>query len=191
MASATRKAAPRGQGTLRLIPGHLGVPADVLEYLRERPEAVEAIRQQMRAEGDRVCGPADLYALVAPFLQGRDTEHLVVVALDARGRPVATETIGIGSDGFTIVCSRTILRWALAQPGVQSIALAHNHPSGDPSPSSQDRNVTRLVHQAGRQVGIRLVEHLIVGGVRWTSLAEEGVIPMEYPERVRPGSRGR
>ena len=119
---------------------------------------------------------SDLYATVAPLLLGRETEALVVVAVNRRLSIVSAEVLTTGNDGFTIVCPKQIFRWALTRKRpVHAIALAHNHPSGDKTPSSQDYEVTRRVKAAGRVLGIELLDHLVVGGpMEYTSMQEAG-----------------
>jgi DNA repair protein RadC len=113
---------------------------------------------------ETVTTPEALYYVVRPHLIGLDHERLIVVALDRRSRVLAVETMTTGSDGFCIVDTRQIFRWALKQGrcGATSIALAHNHPSNDETPSAQDREVTRRVRKAGEILGIGLVDHLVV-----------------------------
>ena len=61
--------------------------------------------------------------------------------------------------------------------GASAVILAHNHPSGDPTPPAQDRDVTRRVAAAGRILGVPLLDHLVVGRNDWTSLADRGLLP--------------
>lgn len=108
--------------------------------------------------------PDQLYYTVRSHLIGLDHERLIAVALDRRNRILAVETMTTGSDGYCIVDTRQIFRWALQQgrSGAANIALAHNHPSNDSTPSAQDREVTRRVRKAGEILGIGLVDHLVV-----------------------------
>ena len=95
--------------------------------------------------------------------------------LDRRRRPLAIRCLTRGSDGFTVVDPRQILRVAV-ELGATGIILAHNHPSGGPTPSEHDRTVTRRVARAGDLLGVRLLDHLIVGHEGYRSLAEEGLL---------------
>lgn len=124
---------------------------------------------------------ADALSQVVPLLTDEDggglsAERLVVVALDRKGRVIAAEILTVGSDCATVVDTRQILRWALLKDAV-SIVLAHNHPSGDPDPSVEDQLSTRKVATGCAQVGIRLLDHLIVCGYGcWVSMMERGVM---------------
>ena len=107
----------------------------------------------------------DAYAAVAPLVAGHPLEHFAAVALDRRHRVIASRVLTVGSDCYTVVCPRQIYRWALQQgpSGACAIIIAHNHPSGDPTPSEQDREVTRRVRRAGEAIGIPLLDHIVVG----------------------------
>lgn len=122
--------------------------------------------------------PHIVYEALAPLLLGQEREHLAICGLDRRRRVVATEVLTVGNEDFCIVCPKQIYRWALTQKrGVNAIVLAHNHPSGDPTPSAQDVKVTRQVSEAGRVLQLPLLDHLVIGGVgRWVSMANEGYV---------------
>lgn len=98
-----------------------------------------------------------------------------MLSLDARHRLIAVDTASIGTATHTFMAPREIYRDALLR-GASALFLAHNHPSGDPSPSDADVSVTRRLARAGATVGIELLDHLIVGDTDFTSLAREGVV---------------
>ena len=111
-------------------------------------------------------------------------EKLSALYLDRRNRVVGYRTLTIGSDGFTIVDPRQILRPAIELRAI-SLILAHQHPSGDPTPSEQDIEVTKRVSSAGNILGVRLLDHIVMGSRgRFQSLAELGYLP---PTRTQPG----
>ena len=145
------------------------------------PEAVaRAMRILLAAEGPAsVTDPAAAAAVALAHLEGRESEALVCIALDRRRRVVESDVLTVGSSGFTVVDTAQIFRWALTRArAVSAIILAHNHPSGDPTPSSQDREVTSRVASAGSVVGVTLLDHLVVvDGGRWHSMAADGFIP--------------
>jgi DNA repair protein RadC len=104
-------------------------------------------------------------------------EVLLAVFLNRRGIPLGLRILTKGSDAFTIVDPRQILRSAIAAEAV-AMVLVHNHPSGDPTPSQQDRDVTRRVAAAARIIGIPLKDHIVVSaGGRFASLAAQGELP--------------
>lgn len=135
-----------------------------------------ALRPDDPANRPQVTRPQDLAAVVAPLLAGRDRELCVLASLDTKHRLLAVVTVSVGTADHTFMAPREIFRDALAA-GASAIAVAHNHPSGDPTPSAEDRQITRRLACAGTTLGIDLLDHLVFGGVSaWTSLAGEGVL---------------
>lgn len=105
-------------------------------------------------------------------------EKLVALYLNKRHKVIGSRLLTIGSAGFTIVDPAQVYAPAL-ELGASAVIMAHQHPSGDPQPSTQDRDVTRRVVQAGQALGIPLLDHLVVtSSGKYTSLAETGGI---YP----------
>lgn len=123
----------------------------------------------------QVTCPEDAVALVAPLLAGADREHCLLVGLDVRHRLLEIATVSIGSVAHTFMGPREIYRDALLI-GASAVFLAHNHPSGDATPSADDRRITRRLAQAGAAVGVELLDHLVIGDPDWVSLARTGVL---------------
>lgn len=121
-----------------------------------------------------VTSPEQAAAVLTPALRALVHEELHALYLDRRRRSVAHRRLTRGSDAFTVVDPRQVLRPAVAL-GASGVILAHNHPSGDPTPSPQDREVTRRVASAGRVVGVQLLDHIVVGDRDWVSLAQFGL----------------
>jgi DNA repair protein RadC len=134
-----------------------------------------AFRPGDPSDRPQVTNPEDAISLVLPQLQGRDRELCVLVALDTKHRLLAVSTVSVGTADHTFMSPREIYRDALAS-GATAIFVAHNHPSGDPTPSADDRLVTRRLASAGSVLGIDLLDHLVIGDPGWTSLAREGVL---------------
>ncbi len=131
---------------------------------------------QVPARPKPVCTPAAAYRLLGPRLRGLRDEELHGLYLDRRRHPLATRVLTRGSDGFTVVDPRQVFRVAVAV-GACGVVLAHNHPSGDPTPSEQDRDISTRVAQAGKVLGIGLLDHLVIGSAGFVSLAERGHLP--------------
>jgi len=106
--------------------------------------------------------PAQVYELLAPQMQWLEKESLRVVLLDRRLRLMRVEEISLGSAEEGTAHPREILRPVILY-GASAFALAHNHPSGDASPSQADRGVTRRVQEAARMLLVDLMDHLIIG----------------------------
>lgn len=115
-------------------------------------------------------------------------EELHAMYLDRRNRPLAVRVLTRGSDAYTVVDPRQVYQVAV-RLGAAAVILAHNHPSGDPTPSVQDLDVTRRVQRSGKVLGIRLLDHLVVGS-HVVSLAEQGALdPWESGPLVTAESR--
>ena len=123
----------------------------------------------------QVTSPEDAYAIVAPLLSGRDREHCLLVNLDTKHRLLAVATVSIGTVDHTFMGPREIFREALLA-GASAVFLAHNHPSGDPTPSADDRQVTRRLAQAGATLGVDVLDHVVVGAEEFVSLARLGIL---------------
>ncbi|MCS6963416.1 DNA repair protein RadC [Thermoflexus sp.] len=115
----------------------------------------------------------DAYLLLADMAD-LEQETLRVLLLDTRGRVLAIPTIYVGNVNTTLVRPAEIFREAIRRNAV-SLIIAHNHPSGDPAPSPEDIALTRDLVAAGRLLGIGVLDHLIIGRGRYTSLREHGV----------------
>lgn len=120
--------------------------------------------------------PADAARLLRPLVLGHDRERAAAVALSSRRNVLHVEVLTIGTESCTIVEPRTILQWAFRH-GAASIILAHNHPSGDPTPSDMDRQVTERLTRAASTVGLSLLDHLILTDTQHYSMAEGGLLP--------------
>lgn len=127
----------------------------------------------VRPEGTVIDGPAAAAAQLGPPVQGLHHEELHALYLDRRRRLLAHRRLTVGSDRYTVVDPPQVFRPAVAL-GAAAVVLGHNHPSGDPTPSPQDREVTRRVAEAGRVLGIELVDHLVLAEGAWVSLAARG-----------------
>jgi DNA repair protein RadC len=116
-----------------------------------------------------VRGPDDAFLILGPALFDLPDEELHALYVDRRNRPVAHRRLTRGSDGLTIVEPRQVYRLAIGL-GAVGVILAHNHPSGDPTPSAEDRAVNERVARVGQVVGVTLLDHLVIGGRRYVSL---------------------
>jgi DNA repair protein RadC len=104
-------------------------------------------------------------------IRAADREHFLAFDLDVRHRLIERRTVHIGTLSGVEVHPREVFRRAIAN-GAAALILAHNHPSGDPSPSRQDLELTARLRQVGELLGITVVDHVIVAGDGFVSLAE-------------------
>jgi DNA repair protein RadC len=120
-----------------------------------------------------VTSPAEAAGLVMEVLRHEQKEHFIALLLDTRNRVIAQETISVGSLQANIVHPREVFKAAISRSAAALIVL-HNHPSGDPAPSEEDRAITSRLVEAGALIGIPLLDHIIIGAGRFVSLKEQG-----------------
>ena len=120
--------------------------------------------------------PQDAARLVEEFLVYSDREKVVAICLDVKNQPTAISTISMGTLHSSLVHPREVFKAAILSNAAGFI-LAHNHPSGELTPSKDDISVTERIKKAGELLGIDLLDHIIVGdGQRYTSFREQGLI---------------
>jgi DNA repair protein RadC len=118
----------------------------------------------------------DVARLLSRVFAGVDREMFVVVLLDAKHRPIGINTVSLGSLTATTVHPRETFKAAIAG-NAAALLLGHLHPSGDPEPSVEDREITRRLRDAGELLGIRVLDHVIVGaGDRHYSFVDAGAL---------------
>lgn len=129
------------------------------------------------ARTNAICSSSlDAFGVVGRELGEADRERFVVLHLSSKNRILAKETISIGSLNASIVHPREVFRGAVLNCSA-AIVLAHNHPSGDPAPSKEDVEITKRLVEAGALLGIRVFDHIIVGGSWYYSFADRDALP--------------
>lgn len=132
------------------------------------------IRLETVEEKAAIHSPADAAALVEYEMSAFPQEHLWVILLDTRNRLISIERLYQGSLNSSTVRVGEVFRGAI-QKNAAHVIIVHNHPSGDPSPSPEDVNLTRSVVQAGKLLDIEVLDHLVIGRGRHVSLKERGL----------------
>ncbi len=117
----------------------------------------------------------DIANVLSPIIQHLEQECLMAVFLNARKKIISKKKIFIGSLSESIINPREIFKYALEE-GAAAIILAHNHPSGDPTPSESDLKSTTEIIKAGKFMGIEILDHVILGRNNYWSLNENGMI---------------
>ncbi len=130
---------------------------------------------EAREEGAPLRSPRDVYDAFAPRLQDLPVEEFHVAVLDAQHRLERDITVTRGILNSSLVHPREVFREAIAERAA-AIVLVHNHPSGDPTPSVDDRMVTDQLVAAGRLLDIPVHDHVVVGRGRYVSFAEAGLL---------------
>ena len=128
-----------------------------------------------RDDGAPVRSPRDVARLFAPRLEDLPVEEFHVAVLDAQHRLERDVTITRGILTSSLVHPREVFREAIAERAA-ALILVHNHPSGDPTPSADDRLVTEQLVAAGKLLDIPVHDHVIIGRGRYTSFAEAGLL---------------
>lgn len=123
----------------------------------------------------KVSSPIDAYELLVPFLFELDREATVVLTLDTKNQPTSISICSLGSINASLVHPREVFKTAVLK-NANGIIIAHNHPSGDPAPSNEDLAITKRLVATGEIIGIKLVDHIIVGDGTFISLKEQGHI---------------
>jgi len=123
------------------------------------------------------CG-RDVAAVVRESVRGSRRENFFALLLDSRHRILSLRVVSTGSLESAPVHPREVFSPAVRE-GAAAVVVAHNHPSGDPTPSSEDRAVTDRLQRAGELLGIELLDHVVVGDARCFSFAEETFLPLE------------
>jgi DNA repair protein RadC len=139
--------------------------------------ALELGRRLMAAipdERPRVSSPADAANLLMSEMMFLEQEHLRLILMNTRNEVLKTPTIYIGSLNTSVVRIGELFRAAIKENAAAFIVV-HNHPSGDPSPSAEDVNVTRQLVQAGKLLDISVLDHIVIGRQRYVSLKERGL----------------
>lgn len=125
-------------------------------------------------ERPRVTTPDDAFHLLKSEMMFLDQEHLRLILLDTRNRVLRTPTIYVGSLNTSVIRVGELFRAAIRENAAAFI-VAHNHPSGDPSPSPEDINVTRQIVQAGKLLDVDVLDHIVIGRNRFVSLKQRGL----------------
>lgn len=123
----------------------------------------------------KILKPLDAANLVMSEMSNLKQEHLMEILLNTKNIVICVSDISVGSLNSSIVHPREVFCEAIKKNSA-SIIICHNHPSGDPSPSSEDLNITYRLKECGKILGITLLDHLIIGNGKYISLKEKGIL---------------
>lgn len=137
-------------------------------YVRE--VAIKSTKRRV-AGSTQINSAADI-ARVCRDLEAETQEHFVVLCLDTQGVVTSRQTISIGTISEALAHPREVFRAAIMQ-GAYAIAIVHNHPAGNPTPSEADINVTQRMCEAGELLGIEVYDHVVIGAGQYFSFKEE------------------
>lgn len=139
--------------------------------------SIKLVKEKSLAYGSKQINCSKDAAVIAgDFLVGADREHFVVMCLDTKNNVNALNTISVGTLNSSLVHPREVFKAAILANS-NAIILCHNHPSGDPSPSREDLEVTKQLVEAGNILGIEVLDHVVFGdNGKYVSLKERGMI---------------
>lgn len=182
---ALRRVAAQPLGTLTSIPGLGHARAVAIHAALELGRRLGA---EGRAEGTPLRAPRDVYQLYASRLEDAPVEEFHVAILDAQHRLDRDVLITRGILDSSLVHPREVFREAIAE-SASGVILVHNHPSGDPTPSRDDRAVTDQLVAAGDLLDIPVHDHIVIGRGRYISFAECGLLAVR-PRHARTAFAG-
>jgi len=177
-----------GQRLLQTFGGIAGIHRAPFSQLMKQHGVAEAKASQIKAaielgrrltlespeERPTISAPGDAAALLLYEMSALEQEHLRVLLLDRRNRVLETVDLYRGSVSSAQIRVGEIFREAV-RANASGVIVAHNHPSGDPTPSAEDIAVTRAIVQAGKMLDVDVLDHLVIGQGRWVSLKERGL----------------
>lgn len=135
---------------------------------------IQLVRESSAVQEKLILSPFDAVQLVKDDLKSRDREILLAITLNTRNRVLGVNEVSVGTANESLVHPREVFKTAILQNAV-SVILAHNHPSGDTEPSDEDKQATKRIAEAGRVLGIEVLDHIIVGE-HYFSFADEGLL---------------
>src|SRR6185503_4890946 len=181
--AVARRLLALGDGSLRALAvrpvGEFGGVSGVGPVKAARVAASLELGRRLALEGRQagrlVTCPADVHRWCAPVLQDLAVEEFHVLTLDSQNRITRDVLITRGILNSSLVHPREVFRSAIAEAAA-SVIVVHNHPSGQPAPSADDRAVTSQLVEAGRLLDVPVYDHVIIGGDQYFSFAEAGLL---------------
>jgi len=144
-------------------------------------EVVKRVEASKATLAEKLDAPQKVWDFARPRFP-HDREACIVLALNRRNRLIRAVEISVGTATSALMHPREVFKVALTS-SASAVIICHNHPSGDPTPSPADRSVTKQMLEAGRMIGIELLDHVIIGtpqadpaGKGWFSFGEAGLI---------------
>jgi len=154
---------------------------EIQEKPRQHYESMQVVRialvkeRPLLYEGQRLTAPNQIRAAFQELLGDADREYFLAFMLDGKNRISSCNVVSVGSLNQAIVHPREVFKAAILS-NAAAIIVAHNHPSGDTSPSREDREITRRLKEAGDMIGIRVLDHIILGESGYLSFTEQGLL---------------
>ena len=167
-----RRLAGTGPAELALVDG---VGRAVAARIAAALELGRRLAREGPTERSRIRGPADVFDRCAPMLRDLMHEEFRVLMLNTQHAVLREIVVSRGTLDSSVIHPREVFKAAVIESAA-ALILVHNHPSGDPTPSPEDRLVTRQLQDAGRILGIPVVDHIVIGDARYVSFVEAGLL---------------
>lgn len=150
-----------------------------LGKLKEFIASYDVLKMQQESEKIQFTSPTDVGRYFASLLGGmKDKERVLIAFLDNSNSIIETKVVSEGTTNMSVVYPRDILKMALAND-CSNIMMAHNHPGGSTSPSPDDMNLTQRMVNIFKPLDINVLDHIIVGGYSFSSMAQNGTLPRD------------
>lgn len=166
-------------GLLNLLPEEImklkGIGSAKASQIAAIGELSKRLKALKSGEQFKISEPKDAASLVMEEMRYLKEEHLKVIMLNTKNIVIGSKDVSIGSLNSSIVHPREIFLEAIKKSSA-TIVICHNHPSGDPTPSAEDINVTNRIKECGKLLGIELLDHIIIGNGIYISLKDKNVI---------------
>ncbi|WP_416197691.1 MAG: DNA repair protein RadC [Sporanaerobacter sp.] len=138
-------------------------------------ELGKRISAQRGEEKVKIASPIDIVNILMEDMRYLKKEHFKVAILDTKNQIITIENISVGNLNSSIVHPREVFNAAIRR-SANSIILIHNHPSGDPTPSKEDINITNRLIESGNILGIKVLDHIVIGDNKYISFKERNII---------------
>lgn len=161
-----------GTGALEQLPG---VGPTKASRIVAAVELGRRVVTRPLTRGARIGSSRDVDAAMRPRLADADVEHFIAIALDAKNRPIGELAIARGGLSACPVSPADVFR-ALLREAASGVIFVHNHPSGEPSPSPDDLAITERLRKAGEILGVRVLDHIIIGREGYFSFLDAGLL---------------
>lgn len=135
---------------------------------------VMLVRETGTTPARKIHGPADVYDICAPLIADAAQEHFLVLTLDTQHSVRTIHTVTVGTLDTSLVSPREVFLRAIVDAAA-AIIIVHNHPSGDPSPTREDRDVTDALRAGGSLLGLPVLDHVVIGSGCYVSFQEQGL----------------
>lgn len=152
-----------------------GVGSATAGRLAAALELGRRLQRERRERQPTLSSPRAVWRHLALELRDRERERFLALCLNTRNELIREHVVSVGSLNASIVHPREVFKPALACAAA-GLVIAHNHPSGDPAPSREDREVTRAISEAGRILDIPLHDHVIIGSDSYFSFKDSGLL---------------